>query len=82
MACAPRTGCRQRPAAPLPHTPAALACLQRHYTRALLPELYKLVGSASVFGDPVRLFHHLGLGVWSFLASPAAGEPVDKEHAL
>lgn len=24
-------------------------------------------------GDPVRLFHHLGLGVWSFLASPAAG---------
>lgn len=49
--------------------------LQRHYTRALLPELYKLVGSASVFGDPVRLFHHLGLGVWSFLASPAAGEP-------
>jgi hypothetical protein len=48
-------------------------CLQRHYTRALLPELYKVVGSASVFGDPVRLFHHLGLGVWSFLASPAAG---------
>ena len=47
--------------------------LQRHYTRALLPELYKVVGSASVFGDPVRLFHHLGLGVWSFLASPAAG---------
>lgn len=46
---------------------------QRHYTRALLPELAKLVGSASVFGDPVRLFHHLGLGVWSFLASPAAG---------
>ena len=24
-------------------------------------------------GDPVRLFHHLGAGVWSFLASPAAG---------
>ena len=47
--------------------------LQRHYTRAVLPELYKIVGSASVFGDPVRLFHHLGLGVWSFLASPAAG---------
>jgi hypothetical protein len=41
--------------------------------RALLPELYKVVGAASVFGDPVRLVHHLGLGVWSFLASPAAG---------
>ena len=24
-------------------------------------------------GDPVRLFHHLGLGVWSFLAHPAVG---------
>lgn len=54
-------------------TTAHPSCLQRHYTRSLLPELYKVVGSASVFGDPVRLFHHLGLGVWSFLASPAAG---------
>ena len=33
----------------------------------------QVVGSASLFGDPVRLFHHLGLGVWSFLANPAAG---------
>ncbi len=24
-------------------------------------------------GDPARLIHHLGLGVWSFLASPASG---------
>ncbi len=24
-------------------------------------------------GDPRRLLHHLGLGVWSFLAEPAAG---------
>jgi hypothetical protein len=31
------------------------------------------VGSASLLGDPVRLLHHLGLGVWSLLASPAAG---------
>lgn len=58
---------------PPPHPTPLAPPLQRHYTRALLPELAKLVGSASVFGDPVRLFHHLGLGVWSFLASPAAG---------
>ncbi|PSC70464.1 Methionine gamma-lyase isoform A [Micractinium conductrix] len=58
---------------PLMGTSALAQLLQRHYTRALLPELYKVVGSASVFGDPVRLFHHLGLGVWAFLASPAAG---------
>lgn len=24
-------------------------------------------------GDPAKLIHHLGLGVWSFLASPASG---------
>lgn len=58
---------------PRPALPAVTPPAQRYYTRALLPELYKVVGHASVFGDPVRLFHHLGLGVWSFLASPAAG---------
>ncbi|KFM26705.1 Methionine gamma-lyase [Auxenochlorella protothecoides] len=47
--------------------------LQRHYARAILPEVYKILGSAAVFGDPIRLVHHLGLGVWSVLASPAAG---------
>ena len=63
--------------------PPANPPAQRHYTRALLPELYKVVGSASVFGDPVRLFHHLGLGVWSFLASPAAGQcTVSPERAM
>lgn len=46
---------------------------QRHYMRSLLPQLPQVVGSASFFGDPVRLFHHLGLGVWSLVASPAAG---------
>lgn len=24
-------------------------------------------------GDPAKLIHHLGLGVWAFLASPASG---------
>lgn len=30
-------------------------------------------GSCTCTGDPARLIHHLGLGVWSFLASPASG---------
>jgi hypothetical protein len=59
---------------PLMGASALAQALQRHYSRSLLPELYKLVGSASVLGDPVRLLHHLGLGVWSLLASPAAGK--------
>eukprot|EP00803_Ostreobium_quekettii_P009393 evm.model.scf_204.12 EVM.evm.TU.scf_204.12 scf_204:78769-93194(-) len=44
----------------------------RHYTKALLQEVYKVVGSADILGDPTRLIHHLGLGVWSLVANPAA----------
>ncbi|KAK2078489.1 hypothetical protein QBZ16_003329 [Prototheca wickerhamii] len=58
---------------PLIGEAALAATLQRHYVRALLPELVKLVGSAALFGDPIRLVHHLGLGVWAFLATPAVG---------
>ena len=47
--------------------------LHRHYFVSLLPELYKLVGAASVIGDPVSLFQHLGAGVWTFVSAPAEG---------
>jgi hypothetical protein len=33
----------------------------------------KLMCLLPATGDPVRLVHHLGLGFWSILASPAAG---------
>ena len=46
---------------------------QRHYLRSLIPELYKLVGAASVIGDPVSLLQHLGAGVWTFVSAPAQG---------
>ena len=52
---------------------ALINSIQRHYARALLPEVFKIIGSASVFGDPATLFHHLGLGVWTFVSAPAAG---------
>jgi hypothetical protein len=58
---------------PLMDAAALRQRLQRHYLRALVPELYKVVGSASVLGDPVGLVHHLGLGVWALVAGPAAG---------
>lgn len=62
-----------RLANPLMDAPALAQALQRHYVRALIPELFKVVGAASVFGDPVSLLHHLGLGVWAFVSAPAAG---------
>jgi len=58
---------------PLLSTAALAQLVSRHYTRAALPQLFKLLASADVFGDPRRLLHHLNLGVWSFLAEPAAG---------
>ncbi|KAK9798969.1 hypothetical protein WJX73_003190 [Symbiochloris irregularis] len=58
---------------PLVGTTALQQQIYSHYMRTAIPELVKLVGSANLLGDPVRLFHHLGLGVWSFLAYPAVG---------
>ena len=58
---------------PLVDAAALGQALQRHYLRALLPELYKLVGSASMIGDPVTLLQYVGAGVWTFVAAPAEG---------
>ena len=58
---------------PLMDAEALGQALQRHYLRSLIPELYKLVGAASVIGDPVSLLQHLGAGVWTFVSAPAQG---------
>ena len=44
-----------------------------HYARAAVPVIVKLVGSASVLGDPAQLLAHLGMGLWALAAAPAAG---------
>ncbi len=58
---------------PLMDAEALSQALQRHYLRSLVPELYKLIGSASMIGDPVSLLQHLGAGVWTFVSAPAEG---------
>jgi len=58
---------------PLMDAEALSQALQRHYLRSLIPELYKIVGSASMIGDPVSLLQHLGAGVWTFVSAPAEG---------
>lgn len=47
--------------------------LQHHYKRAFILELFKLVGAASVLGDPMSVLHHVGMGVWEFVSGPAIG---------
>lgn len=45
--------------------------LGRHYFKSLLHEVYKVLGSADLLGDPMGLLHHLGLGFWLLFANPA-----------
>ena len=44
-----------------------------HYKRALILEIFKLVGAANVLGDPMATIQHVGLGFWEFVSFPAAG---------
>ncbi|XP_048139080.1 uncharacterized protein LOC115752507 isoform X2 [Rhodamnia argentea] len=45
--------------------------LLRHYTRQLLHEMYKVLGSAGVIGNPMGFARRLGLGIRDFLSVPA-----------
>ena len=44
-----------------------------HYKRALILEIFKLVGAANVLGDPMATIQHIGLGFWEFVSFPATG---------
>lgn len=44
-----------------------------HYRRALILEIFKLVGAANVLGDPMATVQHIGLGFWEFVSFPALG---------
>lgn len=57
---------------PLLSQSALFTLVGRHYMRSLVHEIYKIVGSSDFLGDPVRLVHHLGLGVWSLFSNPAS----------
>ena len=54
---------------PLMSLPTLLSLVGRHYTGSLLQEVYKVVGSADILGDPVHLVQRLGLGVWLLVAN-------------
>ena len=45
----------------------------KHYYLQLLYEMYKVVGSFDIIGNPVSLVHNLGTGVYDFFYEPASG---------
>lgn len=47
--------------------------MTQHYSRALLPGLFRLLGSVGIFGQPLRNLNYVGLGLAQFLAGPAMG---------
>jgi hypothetical protein len=52
---------------------ALVARIRRFYVNAALRELWKLIGSADILGDPVGLFTDLGTGVKELFYEPAQG---------
>ncbi|KAJ7542559.1 hypothetical protein O6H91_09G000500 [Diphasiastrum complanatum] len=56
---------------PMANWSAISGMISRHYTRQLLHEFYKVLGSADVFGNPMGFLRSLGMGVWDFFSSPA-----------
>lgn len=45
--------------------------IQTHYKRAITTEVYKILGSLDVIGNPVGLFNDLSTGVMDFFYEPA-----------
>ncbi|KAG0604647.1 hypothetical protein M758_10G186100 [Ceratodon purpureus] len=56
---------------PLASWDAIRGMITRHYTRQLLQEIYKVVGSADVLGNPIHFVRTLGSGMWDFVSTPA-----------
>jgi len=59
---------------PLMGTSALVQKVKAHYTSpAVYLQLIRMVGSASVLGDPTTLVTHLSQGLYAFVANPATG---------
>uniref|UniRef100_A0A7I4B673 Uncharacterized protein n=1 Tax=Physcomitrium patens TaxID=3218 RepID=A0A7I4B673_PHYPA len=56
---------------PLASWDAIRGMITRHYTRQFLQEIYKVVGSADVLGNPIHFVRTLGSGMWDFVSTPA-----------
>lgn len=56
---------------PLASWDAIQGMVIRHYTRQLLHEVYKVLGSVGVFGNPMGFARSLGFGIRDFISVPA-----------
>ncbi|ETW04380.1 hypothetical protein H310_04665 [Aphanomyces invadans] len=50
-----------------------VSCVRQHYTSQSLRQIYSLIGSAEILGNPLGLVSNLGSGVKDFFYEPAAG---------
>ncbi|KAJ2768167.1 Vacuolar protein sorting-associated protein 13, partial [Coemansia nantahalensis] len=53
--------------------PVLLDRMQKHYSQELLNQVYKVVGSANLLGNPVGLFSSISSGVADFFYEPYQG---------
>ena len=53
--------------------PEMISRILKHYYMQVLYEMYKIVGSFDIIGNPVSLVHNLGTGVHDFFYEPASG---------
>ncbi|XP_059074534.1 uncharacterized protein LOC131074913 isoform X2 [Cryptomeria japonica] len=56
---------------PLASWDAIQGMVVRHYSRQLLHEVYKVLGSVGVFGNPMGFARSLGFGIRDFISVPA-----------
>jgi vacuolar protein sorting-associated protein 13A/C len=45
----------------------------QHYKSAMIKQIYKIVGSIDILGNPLRLVKNIGQGVFDFIDKPIEG---------
>jgi vacuolar protein sorting-associated protein 13A/C len=63
---------------PLFTMPVFVDLVTRHYTQAVLGQVYKVIGSADFLGNPVGLFNMIGSGVKDVFYEPYQGFVSDR----
>lgn len=53
--------------------PKLIKTLVQNYTQQGIKQVYKLLGSSDMLGNPIRLMSKLGTGVFEFISEPAKG---------
>lgn len=63
---------------PIVRQAVLLTLIQQHYTQEAVSQIYRVIGSADVLGNPVGLFNTFGSGVSDFFYEPLLGLVSDR----